>query len=632
MPTVNLDRDDLYERLGKTYTQEEFELLCFEFGVELDDVTSAYQRAKDMNKSLSAKELETLSKKVEYAIDVPANRYDLLCMEGIARALRIFLGLEKTPTFTLVEPARRLKMTVDSDTCDQIRPFCVCAVLRGVSFEDPRVYASFIDLQDKLHQNICRRRTLVAIGTHDLDTIAPNFKYAAEAPEKIDFVPLTETEKSWTGKKLLDHYRTAPECKHLKPYTGIIYDAPKYPVIRDAQGRVLSMPPIINGRMSRIQPGTKNVFIECTATDETKANVVCSTVVAMFSEYCAFRVEPVEVEYVKNGQVTRTVTTPELAPRTMTAPLRDVRGVVGLGDAELPPDAACRLAEKMQLAPATYDAAKDEVSVSVPVTRSDILHAVDVAEDIGIAYGFNNIPETLPRTTTTGRATPLNSFSDLLRDEVARAGYVEVLTHGLCRLDEQFDKLRHTDGKETCVTLLNPASEEFQIVRTSLLVGALKTLQCAKAQSMKEGLKLFEVNDVVTRDNNEDVGARNTRHLVATYTGATAGFEVIHGLMDRVMTCAQIAPTLAYAGNSLKGYTASQGRQYSVEPVDDPTYFPGRCARIVLEEHGAKRYIGVFGVIHPEVLKNFGITNPTSALELDVEAIAQASSVPPCGC
>ena len=91
MPTVTLDRDHLYERLGKTYTQEEFELLCFEFGVELDDVTSAYQRAKDMNKNLTAKELEKYDQSVEYAIDVPANRYDLLCMEGMARALRIFL-------------------------------------------------------------------------------------------------------------------------------------------------------------------------------------------------------------------------------------------------------------------------------------------------------------------------------------------------------------------------------------------------------------------------------------------------------------------------------------------------------------------------------------------------------------
>ena len=141
MPTVTLDRDHLYERLGKTYTQEEFELLCFEFGVELDDVTSAYQRAKDMNKNLTAKELETYDKSVEYAIDVPANRYDLLCMEGMARALRIFLGLEKTPSFTLVEPAKRLKMTVESDSTDAIRPFCVCACLLYTS-PSPRDYAA----------------------------------------------------------------------------------------------------------------------------------------------------------------------------------------------------------------------------------------------------------------------------------------------------------------------------------------------------------------------------------------------------------------------------------------------------------------------------------------------------------
>ena len=120
---------------------------------------------------------------------------------------------------------------------------------------------------------------------------------------------------------------------------------------------------------------------------------------------------------------------------------------------------------------------------------------------------------------------------------------------------------------------------------------------------------------------------------MATYTGMTAGFEVIHGLVDRVMTCAQIAPTKAYAGNSLKGYTGSStGRQYCVEPIDDPTYFPGRCARVMIEENGSSKSIGVFGVVHPEVLKNFGVANPTSALELDVEALAAASSVPPCGC
>ena len=131
-----------------------------------------------------------------YKIDVPANRYDLLCMEGIARSLRIFLGLEPAPTYTPIEPAGgRLTMTVEPETA-RVRPYCVCAVLRGLDFTDKKVYDSFIDLQDKLHQNICRRRTYVAIGTHDLATLKPPFRYRALAPDAIaPFVPLTETTR-----------------------------------------------------------------------------------------------------------------------------------------------------------------------------------------------------------------------------------------------------------------------------------------------------------------------------------------------------------------------------------------------------------------------------------------------------
>lgn len=53
----------------------------------------------------------------------------------------------------------------------QIRPYFASAILRNISFT-PESYASFIDLQDKLHQNLARKRTLVAIGTHDMDRVA----------------------------------------------------------------------------------------------------------------------------------------------------------------------------------------------------------------------------------------------------------------------------------------------------------------------------------------------------------------------------------------------------------------------------------------------------------------------------
>ena len=142
---------------------------------------------------------------VIYKIDIPANRYDLLCHEGISKALNVFLGRCPTPTFRLVEPvngAPRQKMIQKPETL-LVRPFIVCAVLRGIKFDQAR-YDSFIDLQDKLHQNICRKRTLVAIGTHDLSTVTGPFTYEAHAPEDIEFVPLKQSEK-FTAAGLMEH-------------------------------------------------------------------------------------------------------------------------------------------------------------------------------------------------------------------------------------------------------------------------------------------------------------------------------------------------------------------------------------------------------------------------------------------
>ena len=86
----------------------------------------------------------------------------------------------------------------------RIRPYFACAILRNIKFT-PRSYASFIDLQDKLHQNLCRRRQLVAIGTHDLDTITPPFRYEARPPGDIKFVPLNK-DKSYNAEELMTIY------------------------------------------------------------------------------------------------------------------------------------------------------------------------------------------------------------------------------------------------------------------------------------------------------------------------------------------------------------------------------------------------------------------------------------------
>ena len=504
-----------------------------------------------------------------------------------------------------------------------LRPYVVCAVLRGLKF-DKRNYKSFIELQEKLHQNICRRRTYVAIGTHDLDTIKGPFRYSAKKPEDINFVPLTEDNgRSFNGKELMDFYREDPSAKHLKPFTDIIYDSPVYPVIHDSTGMVLSLPPIINGKHSRIQLHTKNVFIECTGTDITKANIVLDTVVAMFSQYCTepFTAEAVDVVYEADKS---THTTPLLSQRTCEATVKEINGTIGI---DITAEKICSLCDRMQLGPAVYVADRGAVQVQVPPTRSDILHAVDVIEDVAIAYGYNNIKQEIPQTLTVGAPLPINLFTDLLRAEIARAGYVEMLTHGLCSTAENFTHLRRPVGP--AVSLSNPANEEYEVVRTTLLPGALKTLSHNKSISHRDGVKLFEISDVVLPTAN-DIGAANARRLVGLYAGTSAGFEVIHGLLDRIMTCVQIQPGDSYAANSLtpeeiadRKRVARPDVQYYVRSGTDPCFFPGMNAEVVLKvvATGEEKVVGLMGVVHPEVLAHFDVHYPCSVVELDVEAI-----------
>ncbi|XP_077222376.1 tRNA synthetase beta subunit family protein [Tasmannia lanceolata] len=593
MPTVSVGRDLLFEALGRSYTQEEFEDLCFKFGIELDDVTTEkaiIRKEKHLEKEEIGEDEEVI-----YKIEVPANRYDLLCLEGLSQALRIFGGMDKIPNYTLVDipPKSMLKMHVKPETAS-IRPFVVCAVLRGITFDEAR-YNSFIDLQDRLHQNICRRRTLVAIGTHDLDTIQGPFTYEALSPSEINFVPLKQA-RSFRADELMEFYKSDMK---LKKFLHIIENSPVYPVIYDNNRTVVSLPPIINGAHSAITLKTKNVFIECTGTDLTKAKIVLNTMVTMFSVYCErkFEVEPVEVVYY-NGK--RSIY-PDLSISKLEVPLSYITGSIGVA---LEATEVTSLLNRMQLwaEKCVSMDGRCSINVSVPPTRSDILHACDVMEDVAIAYGFNNIQRTKPTSLTQGKQQPLNQISDLIRLEVAMAGFTEVLTWILCSYKENFSMLNRKDDTKRAVIIGNPRSSDFEVVRTSLMPGILKTVGHNKDHARP--IKIFEVGDIVVLDGEQDVGAVNRRQLAALYCNANSGFEVIHGLVDRIMEVVGI-PFVPIGDNT----------GYYIRPSQEPEFFPGRQASIIFKG----KHIGTFGIVHPEVLTKFDIPDPCSLVELDIQ-------------
>lgn len=449
-------------------------------------------------------------------------------------------------------------------------------------------------------------------------------------PDEIKFAPLNR-DTEHTATELMTIFE---QDRHLNKYLHIIRDAPAYPIIYDKNDKVLSMPPIINSQHSKIIPGkTKNIFVDVTATDKTKLDIVVMLMATMFAEYCAvpFEIEPVLIHYPDGT----TALTPNIAPRKTTASHKYLNEATGLN---LSREETCKLLTKMSLAARPSASDPDVLDVDIPCTRSDILHECDIMEDYAIAFGYNNLPTSLPTTSTVAKPYAVNKLGDVLRKECAQAGWVEALPYILCSHDENFAWLNRPDPGKTAVALANPKSIEFQVVRTSLLPGLLKTVRENKALPLP--LKVFEVSDIALQAPEAERRSCNHRRLGAVYVDRKAGFEVVHGLLDRIMQILAI-PFIERA-------ESDKEHGYYIAEATDSTFMPGRAATVfyrpkpkaaaaagsaletvagalkgALPGAAAARDIklGSLGILHPTVLANFELTRPASALEIDVEPL-----------
>ncbi|EPY37714.1 phenylalanyl-tRNA synthetase beta chain [Angomonas deanei] len=442
MPTLAVVKDYLFQLIGKTYTDDQFTDLCFEFGVELDDITSEkemYMREQGKTSS-DASAADKLSDEVIYKIDTPANRYDLLSAEGMAVALKVFLGTMPLPAYRVLNKSAPLYTMTVEKSVKNVRDYVICAVLRNVHFNE-RSYNSFIDFQEKLHSGLARRRTLASVGTHDLDVIqnTPSnaatknkFIYGCRPKHTISFIPLRQTTvMHCEGNGLEEFFK---DDRHIGKYVPLISSLPNYPVVLDGSGEtVLSLPPIINSAHSAISVRTKNIFIECTAPDHQKASVLVNQMVAAFSQFCEepFTVEAVEVCYEDTcpDGTTREVT-PVLDEKELTVSLEKVNNFIGV---EIPSAAVCaEHLKKMMHHIKEVNEKEGTVTVLSPAVRSDVIGVSDIMEDVAIGYGYDNIEYKECTTYGDVTQTALGKVSQLLRQEMAAAGYVELLTFSLC--------------------------------------------------------------------------------------------------------------------------------------------------------------------------------------------------------
>ena len=592
MPTIIVKREALFKAIGQSFTDEDFEDLCFEFGIELDEVTSE----KEMYKNEQKKEGENLSSEVLYKIEVAANRYDLLCLEGLALALRIFLNKQKMhdikPLNILPENERQL---IVYDSVKEVRPIGLCAILRDINFTD-EMLKNFMDLQDKLHNNICRGRKLVSMGTHDLDTVKGPFIYKALKPEHIHFVPLNREEEV-NGDGLMSILKDDPK---LGKYLYLLEGKERYPVMMDSNGVIMSLPPIINSQHTKMTLNTHNVLIDITGLDYTKCNIVLNTLIAMFSIYCKnpFTVEEINVinNETKEGKMY-----PDLAPRIFNVDFNYLKTITGIYD--ILPENVVPLLERMELKAKILS--PNEIEVSTPITRSDILHPCDIAEDLAISYGYNNIKKELTKTKTHGVQQPYNKLADLFRNEMAMGGYVEFLTMALLSHKDMFTNLLKEEKDDKTVQILYSKTKEFEYIRSSLIPGILKSIEGNKANQLP--FKIFEISDVVLTDESNEVGAVNRRKLCFAYTNTTSAMEIVQGMVDLLMK------KIGLIFNCDK-----KDKHYTIKKSNNEIFFEDRQAEIFILDDIK---VGIYGIVHPKVIKNFGIKNPVTLCEIDLQLI-----------
>ncbi len=526
-------------------------------------------------------------------MELLAVRPDMFDPGGLARALRGYLEVETgLRIYEVGDPVARV--TVDPSVRDpkSLRPHIACAVIENVRFDADAVKV-LMKLQENLHWALGRNRKLASIGVYDFDSVTDEIVYTTEDPDTYSFVPLgtpgTGEEPLSSLRKILTEHPKGRAYKHL------LASHRRYPILRDSEGQVLSMPPIINSELTKVDAKSSRLFIDVTGLGRRivlrTLNILTTSLLELLPDA---RARAVRIEGASDPEGSSVdgppLTTPDLTPQRAVVSAAASARLIGI---PLEPERAAALLRKMRHDVRIVD--DDRLEVEVAAYRNDILHERDLMEDIAIAYGYHAIDlERLP-AHTVGQPLRAEERTGSVREVLAGLGFQEVMTLVLTS-DEEHDTALGRPIDRKAVRIANPISNEQTRLRTALLPGLFQIFRQNLHQPLPQ--RIFEVGDVTRLEDEAE-------------TGATEHCAVAFGIVD---------PKTGFTDSRAvaEAITREFGLQLDWVAATAPPFLSGRCAR--LERDGVE--IGTIGEIDPEVLTRFGLENPVVMGELSVDRLA----------
>lgn len=494
-------------------------------------------------------------------VEVFPNRPDLYSVEGMVRAMRAFLGIAPGLREYAGEPPE-FDVHVDPSVLE-VRRWIVGAVLRKVRFDDVFI-RSAIDIQEKLHGTLGRDRAKVAIGLHDIRDVTPPYTYAAVDPDSVRFEPLGMTGARTMREILRDHDKG-------KAYAHLLEKARRYPLITDQKGTVLSFPPIINGTTTALTQRTTDIFVDVTGTDLFACKIALNIIVCLFADRGA------AISRVNVLHPDRMMVTPDLDHQAGKVDVPAVNRFLGLS--LTPQDmAACleRMGHKATVA-------GTGIRVLSPCYRSDLLHPLDLAEDVAIGHGYERFAGAMPHSPGYGRPHEVTERMARARRVMVGLGFTEALTFTLTNPRDEYERSRFPPLEHGVVA--NPKTEDHRILRTALVPSLLATLCSNKHRDLPQ--RFFEVGDVV-------LGGENRCRLAGVVVHDKASFTEVKSLVARI--------------------ARDLGRTVDMVRAEHPAFLAGRA--LGLQERG--RDIGIAGELHPAVIVGWELVHPVVALEVEL--------------
>ncbi len=502
----------------------------------------------------------------EIEIDVSPNRPDLLSYRGFKRSFLSFLG-KKTGLrkYEIKKPEKDYEVIVESSV-KEVRPYTSCAIVKKLKLDNEKI-KELIDIQEKLHATVGRKRKKLAIGIYPLEKIKLPIKYTALEPDKIKFIPL-EATKEMSGLEILQRHPTGRDYAHL------LAGKSKFPIFVDAAGNILSMPPIINSQLTgRITEETKDVFVECSGFDIEVLEKCLNILVTILADMGG------EIYQMKVGSKI----TPDLATEKRKISLENTNKLLGL---ELKESQLKELLEKMG-----HDYSKGIVEISS--WRIDVLHEVDLIEDVAIAYGYENFVPEIPAISTIGKEEPKEIIKRKIAEIFSGLGVLEISNYHLTNKREQFEKMGISEKQMGNFIELEESKTEYNILRKDLAHYILKIF----SENVDAGYpqKIFEIGKIFELSQDKRIIEKE----------ALAG-AIVPGNFT------ELKQILLYFSNMVGiNFELREANNFPLHFID------GRVAEIFL---GGNK-IGYLGEIHPKILKNWKIKMPVALFELDLERV-----------